>query len=118
MTKLSKESAFSANKGLIKKTDECPMVGPISLVFSDICICEMEEDLVKTLKAIFSKRYVDNTYVKRKFRQVDILFDALNSYQSNINFTLEQNPKMFLDTKIIKENNQIRTQVFVRKSMY
>ena len=48
----------------------------------------------------------------------DTLFDALNSYHPNIKFTLEQNPKGFLDTQIIKENNRIKTQVFVKKSMY
>ena len=61
---------------------------------------------------------MDDTYVKRKFNEEDTLFDALNSYHPNIKFTLEQNPKTFLDTQIIKENNQIKTQVFVKKSMY
>ena len=64
------------------------------------------------------KRYVDDTYVKRKRNEADTLFDTLNSYHPNIKFTLEQNPKRFLDTQIIKENNQIKTQVFVKKSMY
>ena len=34
------------------------------------------------------------------------LFDALNSYHPDIKFKLEQNPKKFLDTKIIKETNK------------
>ena len=63
-------------------------------------------------------RYVDDTYVKRKCNEADTLFDVLNSYHANIKFTLEQNPKKFLDTQIIKENNQIKTQAFVKKSMY
>ena len=57
------------------------------------------------------KRYVDDTYVKRKRNEADTLFDTLNSYHPNIKFTLEQNPKRFLDTQIIKENNRIKTQV-------
>ena len=68
--------------------------------------------------SIFYKGYVDDTFVKRKRNDSDTLFDALNSYHPNIKFTLEQNPKRFLDTQIIKENNQIKTQVFVKKSMY
>ena len=72
----------------------------------------------KTFETYIYKRYVDDTYVKRKCNEVDTLFDALNSYHPNIKFTLEQNPKKFLDTLIIKENNQIKTQVFVKKSMY
>ena len=81
-------------------------------------MCKMEEDVVEPLKPIFFKRYVDDTYVKRKRNEEDTLFDALDSYHPNIKFTLEQNPKRFLDTQIIKENNQIKTQVFVKKSMY
>ena len=44
-----------------------------------------------------------------------MLFAALNSYHPNIKFTLEQNLKRFLDTQIIKENNRIKIQVFVKK---
>ena len=118
LIKLTKESVFSANNWLIKQIDGCPMGGPISVVFSDICMCKMEEDVVKPLKPIFYKSYVDNTYVKRKRNESDTLLDALNSYHPNIKFTLEQNPKRFLDTQIIKENNQIKTQVFVKKIMH
>ena len=59
---------------------------------------------------------VKNSFRKRK--ESDTLFNMLNSYYPNIKFTLEQNPKSFLDTQIIKENNGIKTQVFVKKSMY
>ena len=118
LIKLTKESVFSANNRLIKQIDGCPMGGPISVVFSDICMCKMEEDVVKPLKPIFYKCYVDNTYVKRKRNESDTLLDALNSYHPNIKFTLEQNPKRFLDTQIIKENNKIKTQVFVKKIMH
>ena len=65
----------------------------------------MEKDVVKPLKPIFYKRYVIDTYVKRKHNQADTLFDALSSYHPNIMFTLEQNPKKFLYTQITKENN-------------
>ena len=78
----------------------------------------MEEDIVQPLKPICYKCYVDDTYVKRKRSEADILFDASNSNHPNIKFTLKQNPKEFLDNQIIKENNQIKTQVFVKKSMY
>ena len=115
---MTKESVFSANNRLIKQIGGCPMGGSISVVFSDIYMCKIEEDVVKPLKPIFYKRYVNDRYVKRKCNEADTLFDALNSYHPNIKFTLEQNPKKFLDTQIIKENNQIKTQVFVKKSVY
>ena len=94
------------------------MGGPISVVFSDIYMCKMEEDVVNPLKPIFYKRYVDDTYVKRERNESDTLFDALNSYHPNIKFTLEQNQKRFLDTHLIKEISGIKTQVFLKKSMY
>ena len=81
-------------------------------------MCKIEEDVVKPLKPIFYKHYVDHKFVKRKRNETDTLFDTLNSYHPNIKFTLEQNPKTFLDTQIIKENNEIKIQVFVKKSMY
>ena len=55
----------------------------------------MEENVVKPLKPIFYKRYVDNTYVKRKRNIADTIFDVLNSYHPNIKFILEQNPRRF-----------------------
>ena len=39
---------------------------------------KMEENVVKSLKLIFYKRYVDNTYVKRKRNKADAIFDVLN----------------------------------------
>ena len=47
LIKLTKESVFSANNCLIKQIDGCPMGSPISVVFSDIYMCKMEEDAVK-----------------------------------------------------------------------
>ena len=98
LIKLTKESVFSANNRLIKQIDGCPMGGLISVIFSDIYMCKMEENVVIPLKPIFYKRYVDDTYVKRKRNESDTPFDALNSYHPSIKFTLEQNPKRFLDT--------------------
>ena len=60
------------------------------MVFSDIYMCKMEEDVVKPLKSIIYKLYVDDTYVKRKRDKTDTLFDALNSYHPNIKFKLDQ----------------------------
>ena len=56
--------------------------------------------------------------LERKRSKADTRFDVLNPYLPNIKFILEQNPKTFFDTQIIKENNQIKTHVFVKKSMY
>ena len=83
--KLSKECVFSVNRRLIKQTDGCPMGGPICIVFSDIYVSKMEEDIVAPMKPHFYKRYVDDTYIWRKKNEPDILFEKLNSYHPNIN---------------------------------
>ena len=36
LIKLTKECTFSVNNQLIKQIDECPMGGPVSVVFTDI----------------------------------------------------------------------------------
>ena len=103
---------FTINNRLIKQVDGCPMGGPISVVFSDIYVCKMEEDIVIPPNPIFYKRYVDDTYVRRKKHETDKLFIDLNSYHQNIKLTLEINPNKFLDTEIIRTNQGIKTQVY------
>ena len=108
---------FSTNNRLMKQVNEYQIGCPISVDFSNISMYKMEED-VKRLKPKFYKRYVDDTYVKRKRNEPDILFHTLNPDRPNIKFTLEQNPKKFLDTQIIKDNDRIETHTFFKKSMY
>ena len=85
------------------------MGGSISVVFSDIYACKMEEDIVIPANPIFYKRYVDNTYGRRKKHEADKLFIDLNSYHKNIKLTLEINPNKFLDNEIIRTNQGIKT---------
>ena len=59
------------------------MGGPISVVLLDIYVCKMEEDIVAPSKPLFYKRYVDDTYVRRKKNETDELYNALNSYSLN-----------------------------------
>ena len=79
LLKLTKECVFSVNNGLIKQIDDCPVRGPISVVFSDIYVSKMEEDIFAPMKRHFCKRYVDDTYIRRKKNQSDSLFEKLNS---------------------------------------
>ena len=97
--KLTKESVFSTNDSLIKQIDRCPIGGPISVVFSDMYMCKTDEDILKPLKPLFYKCYVDVTHFKRKRYESDTIFDALNSYHPEIKFTQEQNPKKILESR-------------------
>ena len=89
LLKLIKECVFSVNNRLIKQTDGCPMGGPICVIFSDIYVSRMEEDIVVPLKPHFHKRYVNDTYIRRKKNEPDSLFEKLNSYHPNMKFTIE-----------------------------
>ena len=106
------ECVFSANNMLIKQIDCCSMGGPISIVLSDIYVCKIEEDVVARSKPLFSKRYVEDTYVRKKRNQTDELYNALNSYHQNIKLTLELDPTKFFDTEIIRSNGKITTQEY------
>ena len=41
----------------------------------------MENDVVAPIKPLFYKRYVDDTYVRRKKNTKDELFEKLNTYR-------------------------------------
>ena len=94
LIKLTKECTFSVNNRLIKQINGCFMGGPISVVFSDIYMCKMEDDVVAPTKPIFCERYVDDTYIRRKENTKDELFEKLNLYHDNIKFTIEENTKL------------------------
>ena len=112
LLKLTKECVFSVNNRLIKKIDGCPMGGPISIVFSDIYVCKMEEDIVTPMKPHFHKRYVRDTHIRRKKNEPDSLFEKLNSYHPNIKLSIERNLTKFLDTEIIRRECEIETKVY------
>ena len=99
---------------LIKQIDGCPMGGPVTVVFSAIFMCKMEEDVVALAKLIFYKRFVNDRYIRNKKNVNNELFRNLNNYHTNTKLTLEENPKKFLDTEIIRKNNTISTQLFTK----
>ena len=74
----------------------------------------MEEDIVAPMMPHFYKRYVDDTYIRRKKKGPDSVFEKLNSYHSNIKLTIEKNPTKFLDTKIIRWGCEIETKVYYK----
>ena len=94
------------------------MGGRVSVVFSDIFMCKMEEYVVVLAKPIFYKRYADDRYISREKNVSDELFQNLNYYHTNIKLTLEENPRKFLDTEIIRNNNSISTQVSTKLTKF
>ena len=108
---LTKGCLSSANNKLYKQIDGCPMGSPISVAMAGIFMNKLERDVIKPPLPIFYKWYVDDIYVMRKRNIDDKLFNDLNNYYENIKFTVENAPKMFLDTQILCENNTISTKV-------
>ena len=94
------------------------MDGHISMVFADIYICKMEDNLVVPTKRIFYKLYVDDTFIRGKKNIKDELFEKLNTYHDNIKFTIEENPTKFLDTEIVRHNSAIITKVHTRSKNF
>ena len=76
---------FSVNSRLIKQINVCPMIGPVSVVFSDIYMSKMEDDVVVPAKPIIYKRSVDGLYIRRKKYFNDELFQNLNNCHKNLN---------------------------------
>ena len=85
----------------------------MSVAFLDIYMCKMEKDVVVPAKPIFNKCCVDDTYICRKKNINDELFQSLNSYHKDIKLTFEENPRKFLNTKIVRKNT-ISTKVFIK----
>ena len=118
LIKLTKECTFLVNNRLNKQIDGCPMGGPMSVVFTDIYMCKMEDDVVVSIKPIFYKRFVDGTYIRRKKNTKNELFEKLNTYHDNIKFTIKENPTKFLDTEIVRHNSAIITKVHTRSKTF
>ena len=110
LLKLTTENTFMLNSNFYKQIDSCTMGGPLSVIFSNIYKTKTEE-VVKLTNPSFYKRFVDDIISKKKKDQPDLLFENLNNHHPNIKYTIETMPQKFLDTKIIYEDNQIKTKV-------
>ena len=76
---------------------------------------QAENDVVKPMKPLFYKQYVDYIYSRRKKNCIDQLYHELSNYHPDINLTIEINPKKFLDNQVITKNGKKETAVY-RKS--
>ena len=117
LLKLTTESTLIFNTKFYRQIDGCTMGGPLSVVFSDIFMTKMEKNAIKSpRKPLFYKRFVDDIFTRRKKNMPDKLFQFLNNYHQNIKLTCKISPKKFLDTKIIANNNTLKTAVFRKET--
>ena len=87
LLKVTTECIFSVNDCLYKQTDGVAMGGPLSVVFTGCFLNKMENEIVKPLNPKFYRRYVDDTFVRRKKSDHDVLFERLNNFHPNIRLT-------------------------------
>ena len=69
-------------------------------------MCKIEEDVVFTAKLTFYKRYVHD--ISTSYFRIWIV----TCYHNNTELTLEENPKKFSDTKSIRKNGTINSDVY------
>ena len=111
LLKLTTECTFVFNNKFYRQTDGCAMGGPLSVIMADIWMGKIERDVVQPVKPKFYRRYVDDVINRRNIDEPDLLFESLNNYHRKINFTIEINPKKFLDTNIIISEGSVISSV-------
>ena len=113
LLKLATENIFIFNGRFYQQTYGYTIQfnhGPLSLVFANICMTKLEEDVVRPINTHFYKRFVDDSINRRDKNKPDELFNKLNSYYPKIKITIEITLEKILDTKIICKKN-IQTSV-------
>ena len=68
------ECSFQLKKKLYKQTKGCSMGGPLSVTLTDIHMIRTKNDVVKPLKQMFYKRYIDDIYSRREIKTVLISY--------------------------------------------
>ena len=108
LLKVTTECLFQLKQKLYKQTQSCSIGGPLSVTLTDFHMIRTENDVVKSLKPLFYKRYIDDIYTRRKRNCTDQLYHELNNHHPNINLTIEVNPKNFLNTQVITKKGKNR----------
>ena len=116
LTKLTKESTFLFQGQLYKQSNGCTMGGPLSVTIADIYMTKLEESVVIPTNPTFYRRYVDDSFNRRKKGNQDTLFDAMNKVHTNINFTVEVNPTKLLDTEIVMKGANVETKLIHKET--
>ena len=79
LLKVITECSFQLKQKLYKQTEGYSMGGPLSVTLADIQLVRTENDVVKPLKLLFYKRYLDNISSRRKKSCSDQLYHELNN---------------------------------------
>lgn len=112
---------FLFNNKLYHQVFGCPMGSPISPLFSDLVMADLETKCMNILESrfqctpIFYFRYVDDTILCIKREHLPHVLEVFNNYDPHLQFTheIENNGRInFLDLTLIRQENQIKTNWF------
>ncbi|XP_021965743.1 uncharacterized protein LOC110860936 [Folsomia candida] len=118
LIRITVNSNYFTRKGNIyRQKDGTPMGSPISPVFAEFCLQELEEQLILNNPDIpFYQRFVDDSNGCIKAGKKDSILQSLNSFHPSIQFTCEteESRKLpFLDVLISRdEDGTIHRQVY------
>ena len=109
---------FVFNEKFYQQINGCPMGSPISALFADIVIEDLEIECLNKLKKEHKckithyYRYVDDTFLIIDKQYLDSALMVFNNYDKNLSFTdeLEKDGCLnFLDVTVHKDKNEIST---------
>lgn len=116
---------FTFNNKFYRQIFGTPMGSPISPLFADLVMEDLEISCLGKLKRVhkysplFYFRYVDDTILCVRKDLVDIILNIFNDYVENLKFTheLEEDGSInFLDMSIIRDNGKLITNWYRKSS--
>ena len=113
----STKTAFSINNKIYKQIDGVSNGSPVGPFLVNIIITELKKVIVQDLvdKHLIKvyMRYVDDTLLLVKEKDIKLIHERLNSFDKNIKFTVDNFPDgnvHFLDIQIYKNHKSISYQ--------
>ena len=105
---------FQFDNEFYQQTYGSPMGSPVSPIFADIVMTDLEEECINKLsfKPIIYKRYVDDTLICIPANELHEVIKLFNSYHPRLQFTheVEVDGKInFLEVSLIRKGNKIIT---------
>ena len=87
------KTAFSFENNFYEQTDGVTMGSCFDPVLANIILTEFEKaianDLIKTAIITFYRRYLDDTLVLIKPKDIPFVLDKFNSFHKNLKFTVD-----------------------------
>mgnify|MGYP002804035518 FL=1 len=94
------KTAFSFDNTFYERTDSVSMGSCLAPVLANIILTELEksivDDLQKTGIVKFYRRYVDDTLVLIKPKEIPLVLNKFNSFDKNLKFTVDKFETKFI----------------------